>query len=161
MNKQHILEEIRRTAAANDGVALGRKRFEQETGIRETDWAGRFWVRWSEAVREAGLTPQRMREAYDDNSLLATLAALVRELGHFPVTNEMRIRKRRDSNVPNEKVYGVRFGPRAQLVQRLIEYCERIGNYSDVVAICRRIEGSKPDTAESTEPNSRNPVIET
>jgi hypothetical protein len=34
MNKHHILAEIKRTAAANNGVALGVSRFSQETGIK-------------------------------------------------------------------------------------------------------------------------------
>jgi len=38
MNKQHILQEIKRTATANDGIPLGRLRFFRETGIKESDW---------------------------------------------------------------------------------------------------------------------------
>jgi hypothetical protein len=43
MNKEHIINEIRRTAKANGGVALGRHRFEAKTGIKFHDWYGRFW----------------------------------------------------------------------------------------------------------------------
>jgi hypothetical protein len=53
MNKQHILDEISRTAKDNDGVPLGAARFEAETGIKVSDWRGRFWARWGDAVREA------------------------------------------------------------------------------------------------------------
>jgi hypothetical protein len=38
MTKQHILEEMRRTAKANDGVPLGHRRFYSETGIKYSDW---------------------------------------------------------------------------------------------------------------------------
>jgi hypothetical protein len=34
MDKEHILQEIKRTAAANDGVPLGWRRLFAETGIK-------------------------------------------------------------------------------------------------------------------------------
>lgn len=55
MNKQHILDEIKGTALENGGKALGRDRFERVTGISQSDWYGRYWARWGDAVREAGL----------------------------------------------------------------------------------------------------------
>jgi hypothetical protein len=54
MDRAHILAEIERTTAENDGKPLGRDRFLNETGIREHDW-NRYWPRWSDAVRAAGL----------------------------------------------------------------------------------------------------------
>ena len=54
MNKEQILSEIRRTAKANGGVALGWRRFAEETGIRYYDWYGKFWTQWDDAAGEAG-----------------------------------------------------------------------------------------------------------
>ena len=62
MTKDHILAEICRTAAPNGGMPLGRERFFAETGIKEPDWRGKYWVRWSDAVRAAGL---EVRMAWD------------------------------------------------------------------------------------------------
>ena len=76
MDKAHIIREIRRTAEANGGVGLGWRRFEEETGIRYYDWYGKFWTRWSDAVREAGFEPNRMSEAYDDGFLLEKLVLI-------------------------------------------------------------------------------------
>ena len=36
--KQEIIEEIRRTAALNNGKALGQERFIRETGFKKSDW---------------------------------------------------------------------------------------------------------------------------
>jgi hypothetical protein len=45
MNKQHILDEIKRIAQTNGGRSVGRLRFEKETGIRVADWQGKYWAR--------------------------------------------------------------------------------------------------------------------
>ena len=61
VTKAHMLDEIERTAEANGGRALGRQRFYAETGIKETDWSGKYWVRWSDALREAGFAPNQFQ----------------------------------------------------------------------------------------------------
>ncbi len=38
MKKEHILNEVRRTA--KNGVPLGDSRLEKETGIKKSDWYG-------------------------------------------------------------------------------------------------------------------------
>lgn len=64
MEKQHILNEIRRTAKANGGDPLGRERFLTDTGIKQSDWYGKYWIRWGDAVREAGFC--RAHEGFQD-----------------------------------------------------------------------------------------------
>ena len=67
MNKEQILSEIRRTAKANGGVALGWGRFAEETRIRYYDWYGKFWTCWDDAVREAGF-PAGVPDRSDEQS---------------------------------------------------------------------------------------------
>jgi len=78
LNKQHILDEIKRTAKAGGGAPLGKRQFLTETGIKESDWLGRYWARWSDAVREAGLVPNTRRAKTDEDVLLAQLGTLIR-----------------------------------------------------------------------------------
>ena len=77
MKRQHIIDEIKRTAAANGGAPLGVARFLQETGIKVTDWEGRFWVRWGDALREAGFEPNQFNAAYDKTMLIEIFVSLV------------------------------------------------------------------------------------
>lgn len=97
MTREFILKEIKRTAQANGGKPLGRQRFIEETGIKEYDWKGKIWARWGDAVREAGYSPNEFQTAFDDAYLLEQLALLIRDLGHFPVNTEMRLRKRAEA----------------------------------------------------------------
>ena len=77
MIKQHILDEIRRTAQANRGVPLGRDRFSQETGIKELDWFGKYWARWGDALREAGFAPNKLQGAYSEDEVFQRLIGLI------------------------------------------------------------------------------------
>lgn len=133
MKKEHILAEIKRTAALNGGVALGKGRFFQETGIKESDWIGKIWARWGDAVKEAGLTPNTLQTAYEDELLLEKCVDLTRELGHVPVSTEFTLKARQDKTFPSKNTF-YRFGNKQQFIKRLIEYCEA-KSYEDVLAI--------------------------
>ena len=147
MNKQHILDEIRRTAKANGGVPLGMDRFLTETGIKEFDWRGRYWARWNDAVREAGFAPNTRRPKTDEDVLLTQLGTFIRELGRYPTVGEMRLRKRANAPFPNHKVLE-RGGSRQQWIERLAAFCDRTDAWSDVAAICRTIAATASETRE-------------
>ena len=103
MDKQAILNEIRRTASENGGTPLGRGKFLQETGIKEADWSGKFWIRRGDAVREAGFEPNQLQSAYGDEFLIKKFIELGREIGHFSVTTERQMKARIDDSFPSSK----------------------------------------------------------
>ncbi|MGP0067544.1 MAG: GIY-YIG nuclease family protein [Isosphaeraceae bacterium] len=138
MKKEHIVEQILRTAKANGGVALGRLRFEAETGIKFHDWFGRFWTRWSEAVREAGLEPNRMSTAYNDEILLEKLVLLARRLKRVPTDGELRLATMNDPTFPSHSVFR-RLGLKPQRVSRVLAFCEGRPEYDDVGALWREL----------------------
>jgi len=135
MNKQHILHEIERTAKANGGVPLGRQRFFSETGIKESDWFGKYWARWSDAIIEAGFTPNQKNVAYDETWLIRSLVALARELGRFPVVGDLRMKARNDKCFPSHNVFN-RFGSKAELVTKVADFCRVQGGFDDVLTMC-------------------------
>lgn len=147
MDRDHILSEIRRTADANGGIPLGRSRFQQATGIRESDWAGKFWLRWSEAIQEAGYEPNAMNPAYDDEFLLSSLAELVRELGHFPLANELAMKSASDPAFPSPPPFR-RFGRKGQRAARLVAWCDSQDGWGDVKTICAAIATPEDQTNE-------------
>jgi len=157
MDKEHILAEIRRTAVANGGRPLGRARFLAETGIRESDWHGRYWIRWSEAVGEAGFEPNELQGAYENEELLRQYADLIRDLGHFPVAAEVKMRARQDASFPSHNTFA-RFGRKGEIAARVFEFCVEQDGYSDVAEICAPVAQSSADDDESkaviTEPDT-------
>jgi hypothetical protein len=138
MNKDHIIGEIRRTAKANGGLPLGWRRFEAETGIRHYDWYGQYWIRWNDAVREAGLEPNRMVEAFDDDFLLEKLVILTRRLQHVPIAGDLLLAAKNNEAFPSEKVFR-RLGPKPQRVRRVVAYCEARPGNEDVANLWRQV----------------------
>ena len=136
MNKRHIIEEIRRTADLNDGKPLGRTKFFSETGIQESDWRGRYWTKWSDALKEAGYPPNPFQSAYDDSFLIENLISLIREIGHFPVEAELRLKARQDAGFPSHNTFR-RLGRKADRASKIIAYCEDCKGYEDIVRICQ------------------------
>jgi hypothetical protein len=148
IDKQHILDEIRRTARANNEAALGWRRFENETGIKHSDWYGRFWTRWSEAVREAGLEANRMGGTFEDEFLLEKLVDLTRQLGRVPVQGDLLIARRKDPVFPSEKAFH-RFGSKAQRAARVIAYCDSNPEHDDVTMLWRQIPPERGEHQEA------------
>ena len=135
MRKEHILEEIRRCADSNEGVPLGRERFERATGIKESDWAGKYWVRWNDALAEAGYGPNKLTTPHTDEHLLHHYALLVRELGRLPVQAELVLKRRSDPGFPSEKTFR-RFGGKAEMAAAVAAYCQHIPELADIPSMC-------------------------
>jgi hypothetical protein len=135
MEKKHILDEIRRTAATNGGTPLGWRRFYAETGIRNTDWLGKLWPRWGDAVKEAGFEPNRLTTAYTEPELLTILAEYIRELGRFPVSAELRMKARASEGFPATNTFE-RMGNKRDVVVKLCAHLGGREEWADVLAIC-------------------------
>lgn len=144
-SKEEILEAIRRTAEENDHQPLGGDRFRKETGIKTYDWK-KYWARFGDAQKEAGLTPNQLNSAYDDEFLLKKVICLVRKLGKFPVYSEIDIERQNDPDLPTSKAFS-RLGTKQQLVARVVTYCKMSADYNDVVELCEPIL-EKPDQEE-------------
>jgi len=122
MKREFILAEIRRTAEANGGVAPGKLRFFTETGIKEADWSGKHWARWSDALREAGLQPNDLQRSYTDEHVLGHYASLLMAMDRIPTVPDLKLQARRDSSFPSHNTFA-RFGPKAALLARVHAYC--------------------------------------
>jgi len=134
MTKEDILAEIRRTAEENGGTPLGTGRFHTETGIKASDWQGKFWVRWSDALVEAGFQPNQLQWPRSEEELLVALASFVKELGHFPVANEIKLKARTEVGFPWHNTFA-KLGDKQSLARRLGDFCRKRGQ-EDVAAIC-------------------------
>ncbi len=144
MDKKYILDEIRRTARKNNGVALGKSRFKIETGIKDSDWFGKHWAKWSDALAEAGFTPNRLQQAYDDDALIAKFVDFVKEIKKYPARGELRLKAHNDPSFPDPKTFERR-GSKTEFAAKIADYCRRHLGSEDVLRICEEeIARDKP-----------------
>jgi hypothetical protein len=144
MDKQHIINEIKRTAEKNNGIPLGTERSYSETGIRKTDWYGKYWARWGDALVESGYAPNKLRGSYEDEWVIEKFISLIQELGRYPVMGDLRLKAKQDKNFPSHNVFS-RVGKKAELAKKIIEYCERKGGLNDIEEICKSITPSQEE----------------
>lgn len=133
MTRDEILAEIRRTASQNGGRPLGRARFLTATGITEYE-LGKFWARFGDAIREAGLEPNSLNASYDEQFLLESFVDLTLRLGHIPTGAEMRLERSKNPAFPSRNVFA-RFGTKNQLIGSALEYCRVRSSHSDALPI--------------------------
>jgi hypothetical protein len=151
MNKAHILQEIKRTAEANGGKPLGQGRFENETGIKRTDWYGKFWARWNDALREAGFSANQLQGAYDKTELLEKYAKFILELKRLPSSGDLRLKTRSDSDFPSHSVFDNHFGAKLELTKQLADFCRSQNGYGEVTRLCEEYFEHNQSVPEETE----------
>ena len=144
MNKQQILHEIRRSAQANGGCPLGRQAFAKETGIRVSDWYGKHWSRWGDALKEAGFVPNELQRPLDDEFLICKLIEFMRELQppRFPVAADLRIKARSTPGFPSHNAFE-RLGTKSERVAKIAAHCTAAGGFDDIIALCRTVQPPK------------------
>jgi len=135
MEKEHILKEIKRTARENGDTALGARKFFSLTGIRESDWRGKYWARWRDALIEAGFSPNQYNVAYGEEYLISKLATLIKEIGRYPVQAELRMQSRKDADLPSQNAFR-RLGSKSEIATKIIDFCRKQTGYDDVIQIC-------------------------
>lgn len=153
--KERILAEIRRLAAENEGKAPGKTLFHKETGITESDWYGKIWLRWNEAVVEAGIIPNEKQERLSSNLVLEKYAEVCRHYGKPPSSAELRYYARETPNFISHNTFAKHFGGKRQLIVALRDFAIEHGD-TDLIAILPEGEGaahpiddvSLPETSE-------------
>lgn len=122
--REQIITEIQRLAAENGGVAPGVAAFANATGITQGRWRGVYWVRWNDALADAGFAPNALVTKRDSAELLHKVADLCRLLGKVPTYTEMRMHVRKDASFPNDKTVAKHFGNMSELIATLHRLAE-------------------------------------
>lgn len=148
IDKKQIIREIRRIAVANGGKAPGVQVFERETGFKRWDWYPDIWLRWGDALGEAGYASNQLQTRIDDQVVIERYIGLVRELGRFPVVGEIRRKAKTDKSFPSHRLFD-RFGGKENLIARVVRYCGENPGFDDIVALEGDRQGSSAGSGAS------------
>ncbi|MBN1796449.1 MAG: GIY-YIG nuclease family protein [Sedimentisphaerales bacterium] len=138
MDKIHIIDEIIRTAKENNGIPLGINTFAHVTGIKRSDWRGKYWVAWSDAVTEAGYKPNILQSAYDEKVLIEHVVSLIREIRKFPTIGHFRLKAHNTKEFPSYNPFR-RLGKKQEMAQKILDYCKSKPGYEDIIEICKGV----------------------
>jgi len=145
MNKNYIIKEIQRTAKENNGIPLGKQKFTKETGIKISDWYAIYWIKWGDALIEAGYKPRKLQTAYDKRFLIEHLISLIREKkGKFPTFGEIRMKCGKTKSFPSHTVFDRLGKTKSERAKEILTYCENKPEYQDIITCCKDVcEASK------------------
>jgi hypothetical protein len=153
--KRHILAEIKRLAEASGGKPPGVRLFERETGIKESEWFPDLWLRWGDALQEAGFSRNTMQETLSDEFLVEHYARLAQRLSRLPIQGELIRESKTNPSFPSEKTFR-RFGGKAKLLNAVSAFCLANGGFNDVLGFCEgALKIRKAGDASGDVPRSR------
>jgi hypothetical protein len=152
--KRQILAEIKRLAEAS-GRPPGVRLFESETGIKYHDWYPDLWLRWGDALQEAGFARNVVQEALSDELLVEQYARLAQRLSRLPIQGEMIRESKTNPSFPSEKSFR-RFGGKTKLLEAVAAFCRMNGDLDEVLMLCEgALQSQKPATEPSDPPKAR------
>jgi hypothetical protein len=155
MTRDAILKAIRTTAAENGGRPLGARAFHSSTSISRTDLWNAGFPRYGDAVKEAGLKPNKLQTAFDSGAMLTALAAFTRHLSKFPTISDLKAARTSRPDLPSyEAFYRLAGGSYAALPELLLAHCRASEVDSDVVALLEANVSTGPAPAAAEVPRS-------
>ncbi len=137
--RERILSEIRRLARENGGKAPGKSIFQQETGIAESDWYGKLWLRWNDAVADAGLTPNDRQERLPSDLVLDRYAEVWRHYGKPPSSAELRFYARETPGFISHNTFAKHFGSKDGVIAALRDRAIERGEH-DLISILPEVK---------------------
>lgn len=149
MGKQTIIEQIKRLAEDSDGTPPGMQRFESTTGIKKSTWYPHIWLKWSDALEEAGFTGNKFSQAYEKEHLILVYIDLIRELQKFPVEGELRRKRKTDSAFPSHIAFK-QIGGKAERAKAVLSYCKSHQGFDDIVHYCEEITAQESVGVDTT-----------
>ena len=113
------------------------------------EWYPHIWLRWGEALAEAGHTPNELQTKASDDLLIERYIGLVRELGRLPVEGEIKRKAKIDASFPHHGAFHLRFGAKPKQLAAVAGYCRKASGFDDILVLVKQQQASVPTPTEA------------
>lgn len=132
-HRAQILESIK-LIAKDEGKPPGMQKFQRITGIGKHSWYPNLWLRWGDALKDAGFSPQTLSQKIPASILAEHYVELIRKLGRIPLSGETRLESQNNENFPSHSVFS-RIG-NVGLLRLAKQHCQGKEDLKGVLDIC-------------------------
>jgi hypothetical protein len=112
-------------------------------------WDGKFWARWSDALKDAGYQPNEWQGRLNSDDVLMGVVNAIRHFGRFPTTRELKVYRTSNPSVPTEPVVRRHVGRRDELIAALAKRAAEDPAYADIAPLLPAV-APKPLAPRST-----------
>jgi hypothetical protein len=128
--REEVITAIQSVSKSMPGKVLTQRHFFTESDVTISDVL-RYFPKWSDACREAGVGHDTSRDRIADDILLSDWGNVARSLGHIPSLTEYKVNGSHSRNVFD------RFGKWVDIPRVFEERCANAKEWRDVLAIIR------------------------
>ncbi len=146
-SREEIVKAIKETAKNNN--ALGVKAFERETGIKQSEWYGKYWARWSDALKEAGFSANKLNQRIDKATMLEKLVPAIRYYGKIPTFGDLRLYSKKDSDFPSHSTILNHFSTKRDFIAEVAAYVSGKSELEDIAILCAEFKPLQKSFSES------------
>ena len=145
--REFIVDEIKRVAE-QIGRPPGLQVFEKKTGIRKSEWHGKYFRSWGDALKEAGFKPNTMQAKLSSENILRKYAEAIRHFGRIPAAVDIRMYSRDRKDFPGHSTFDSHFRTKAGLIAALRNWIRKNDEFADLVPLLP--ESKEDDTCTSS-----------
>ena len=131
-SKQDILSAIKQFYKDSGNKAIGQKSFSQATGI-SLYYVGKYWARWSDATKEAGVKHGAKWTREKDEVLVKDMIGLIRKYKKYPSLGEIRVSGSNYYTIIKKR-------GKPYMINAIVNYCNGKPKYKDILTICKNLQ---------------------
>lgn len=159
MDKKEIIAEIKHVASLLGGKSPSIADMEKHSGLLAYQWKGKYWIKWSEALTEAGYKPNRFSSpALGKENIIKSILLYIKSINRMPLFLELKMHKIEDPSFPNITTIKNNFNNKEYLdiKKELKSFCIQNSAYSNLLPLFNNLDDNNTNKSEEISDDKSN-----